>query len=103
MSDKDALERGIELLQTNEGELPILALVFQRNIWKRSGISIEGALTAFTVYAQIVEGLPCEDPNYKWDSDQIDTKDWFERHAKKEWYIGEDNELRCKNGPRSFL
>lgn len=60
-----ALERGIQLLKVPVKDLPPLAYEFGKKLCKEVGMCIETFLTAYTVYAQCVEGLECDDSLYK--------------------------------------
>jgi hypothetical protein len=69
-----ALSRGEEMLYIPMKDLPPLALEFARHLCKQYGMCIETMLTAYTVYAQCVEGLDCKDDLYK--ARDIDIE-WF--------------------------
>ena len=59
---KDACERAEEIL--NMENPPKLALAYAKKLTEKSGYCAEALLTAFAQYAQIEEGLPCEDDLY---------------------------------------
>jgi hypothetical protein len=61
---KTAEERGGEMMLIPMGKLPPLALEFGKKLWKEFGMCSEVLLTAWTVYAQCVEGLECCDDLY---------------------------------------
>ncbi len=67
MTDKmDALDRSLQLMRLPMYKLPPLALGFARFLGRRSGgICMEVLITAYAVYAQMVEGLPCKDDLYR--------------------------------------
>lgn len=70
----DALDRGIEMLGTKIGELPPLAREFACHLCNQVGMCIEVLLTAYAVYAQCAEGLPCSDDLYVARPEQ---REWF--------------------------
>ena len=61
---KDALEREQELMLVPMKDLPELATDYLHNLSGRTGVCMEICLTAYTAYAQMVEGLPCKDSLY---------------------------------------
>ena len=75
-----AEERGIELLTIPMKDLPALAKDFARKLCKEVGVCIEVMLTAYTIYAQCVENLPCTDSLYKARPSDIQ---WFEEQLLK--------------------
>lgn len=64
MPKLDAVDRAKELLNVKRSQLPPLALEFCGHLCSEVGSSIEVILTAFAVYAQCVEHLPCADELY---------------------------------------
>ena len=58
---KNATERADEMLQTPIAELPKLALAYLRKMCYDFGDEKEVMRKAFAHYAQIEEGLPCDD------------------------------------------
>lgn len=71
--------RGLEMMLVPMKLLPKLALDFAQHLCSQMGMCSETLLTAWTVYAQEVENLPCTDTLYL--SRPID-KEWFaERKA----------------------
>jgi hypothetical protein len=60
----DAMERARELMATPSKDLPPLAYKYAQELCRTIGISAEVMITAFAFYAQIVEGLPCEEECY---------------------------------------
>lgn len=60
----DAVARGMELLETKGKDLPPLALEAARHLCRQVGGCLEVILTAYANYAEIIEGLPCNDGNY---------------------------------------
>lgn len=62
---KTAEERGMEMMLIPMNQLPPLALKFGRHLCKQVGMCGEVLLTAWTVYAQCVEGLECKDALYQ--------------------------------------
>jgi len=75
MSDcSTAEERGMEMMYIPMGKLPPLALEFAKQLCKQMGMCGEVLLTAWTVYAQCVEGLPCDDDLYM--AREVD-RQWF--------------------------
>lgn len=63
--NKDAVERGQEMLVMPMNQLPPLAVEFAQKLCNELGGCIEVFLTAYAVYAQCVEGLRCKDSLYK--------------------------------------
>jgi hypothetical protein len=60
-----AEERGQEMMSIKMNELPPKALEFAKKLCKEVGMCGETLLTAWTIYAQCVENLPCSDDLYK--------------------------------------
>ena len=86
---KTAEERGMEMMFIPMGELPPLALKFLKKLCGEIGGCGETYLTAWTVYAQCVEGLSCNDDLYK---ARIEDIAWFETakvSGEKSRYFGE--------------
>lgn len=70
----DAVKRGTEMLNQPMNQLPTLATEFAQKLCREVGVCLEVLLTAYVVYAQIVEGLPCDDSLYQArDND----REWF--------------------------
>lgn len=61
---KDALERGMEMLAVKIKDVPPIAREFADYLCNEVGMCIEVFLTAYTAYAQCVEGLPCSHDLY---------------------------------------
>lgn len=75
-----AEDRGMEMMSIPMDELPPLALAFAKKLCSEVGMCGEVLLTAWTVYAQCVENLPCTDDLYKArDKD----KAWFAAQMEK--------------------
>ena len=67
------------MLLVPTGKLPKLALDFLNRLGSESGgVCMETCLTAYTVYAQCVEGRPCDDELYKARPQDIE---WFRQNA----------------------
>lgn len=81
-----ALVRGMEMLKIPMGQLPEPALLYAAYLNSKVGLCLEVLLTAWTTYAQIVEGLPCEDELYKVDDD-----------IKADWEYAQANFVRLPN------
>ena len=62
---QDALARARDLFETPFGKLPKLALAYFQEMNRTFGACGEVGLTAFAHYAQLEEGLPCKDPEYR--------------------------------------
>lgn len=77
---KTAEQRGMEMLTVKMGDLPPLAVDFAKHLCSEVGMCTETLLTAWTVYAQEVEGLICTDELYK--SREEDQK-WFRVEVKE--------------------
>lgn len=60
-----AMDRANELMSVPGRTLPDLAQRYVARMVGMTGICMEVCYTAFAHYAQVVEGLPCEDPQYK--------------------------------------
>ena len=71
---RDAVERGIQLATIPMKDVPLLAREFLWHLAKNVGMCGEVCITAFAVYAQCVEGLPCDDSLYAARPDDIE---WF--------------------------
>ncbi len=71
---KDAVERGIQLATTPMKDVPLLAREFLWHLAKKVGMCGEVCITAFAVYAQCVEGLPCDDSLYAARPEDVE---WF--------------------------
>lgn len=83
-----ALGRGQEMMHTKMGQLPSLALEHLEYLSKQIGMCMEVCLTVYTVYAQIVEGLECDDELYIPDQDAIN---WYSKKGFS--YSGKVNSL----------
>jgi hypothetical protein len=59
-----AVERGIALMKIPMRDLPPEAFIFCGYMCKRYMMCMEVMLTAYCYYAQIVEGLSCDDDLY---------------------------------------
>lgn len=77
---KAAEQRGMEMMSIKMGQLPPLAVEFAQQLCREVGMCMEVLLTAWTVYAQCVEGLPCTDELYRarpcdveWFQDSLST------------------------------
>lgn len=77
MTNITAEERGMNMMHIPMGEIPPLARKYAAYQCKQFGMCGEVLLTAWTVYAQCVEGLICNDPNYQ------------ARHLDIEWFAKE--------------
>ena len=72
--NQDAVDRAQELLSVPMSQLPPLALEFVKKLCSEAGGCIEVFLTAYAVYAQCVEGLPCADDLYQVRPEH---REWF--------------------------
>ncbi len=59
-----AVTRGMEMLRLPMGDLPQVAIIYAGYLCRRVGMCIEVLLSAYVTYAQIVEGLSCDDDLY---------------------------------------
>ena len=75
----DAVDRGIEMANTPMGKLPPLSIDFLRHLAGKVGMCGEVCITAFSVYAQCVEGLPCDDDLY---AARPEDRQWFAERVK---------------------
>jgi hypothetical protein len=78
MITKTALERGQEMMYIKMSELPELAMDHLKYLSGKIGMCMEVCLTVYTVYAQIVEGLPCDNELYIPDQDAIS---WYKNRG----------------------
>ncbi len=67
MSYSPAVERGIEMMRIPMRDLPEKALIMCRHMCDTYMMCMEVMLTAYVVYAQIEEGLECDDDLYRVD------------------------------------
>ena len=84
MAQCDAVRRGMELLVTPMNQVPPLAIEFARNLARESGgMCGEVFVTAYSVYAQCVEGCECNDQLYM---ARPQDREWFDaaRERKEE-------------------
>lgn len=78
---KTAEERGMEMLVIPLKDIPPVAMNFLKKLAVESGgACLEVYLTAWTVYAQCVEGLECTDELYKARPQDVQ---WFKENATK--------------------
>lgn len=75
LKEKTAEDRGMEMMLIPMGKLPPLALDFAKHLCAQMGMCGEVLLTAWTVYAQCVDGLSCDNDLYQ--ARPCD-RDWFE-------------------------
>lgn len=83
-----ALSRGQEMMRIKMCDLPELAIGHLKYLSAKIGMCMEVCLTVYTVYAQIVEGLPCDDELYIPDADSIR---WYKDRGYD--YNGKSNSL----------
>jgi hypothetical protein len=69
---KNAVERAGQMMRVPMKDLPPIALDYAKRLSSQVGFCGEVLLTAWAVYAQIVEGLPCDDELYTPTQDAID-------------------------------
>lgn len=75
-----AVRRGIEMMRWPTSQIPTSAMLYAAYLCKSYGLCGEVLLTAYVVYAQIVEGLNCGEDLYQvteavraeWDQVQDD-------------------------------
>ena len=67
----NALERASEMMRMPMKDLPEVAVEYAKHLACRVGFCGEVLYTAWAVYAQMVENLPCDDPLYYPDPDAI--------------------------------
>ena len=60
----DAMERTQKLMAMKGSEVPELAFKFTQHLCSKVGACGEVIATAYAIYAQCVEGLPCNDSLY---------------------------------------
>lgn len=61
---KDAVERAQEFFSKPGREIPKLAFVYAQELCRRYGGCCEVIISAYAHYAQLEEGLPCNDDLY---------------------------------------
>ena len=76
-----AIDRAGEMMFIPIRELPELARQFATKMGKEIGMCGEVMVTAFAIYAQCVEGLPCNDISYLAKPDDIE---WFKEKMSKQ-------------------
>lgn len=69
-----AVDRAMEMMAIPMNQLPPLAVKFARRLCNEVGMCGETFVTAYAVYAQIVEGLPNNDSLY---SAREQDRKWF--------------------------
>jgi hypothetical protein len=67
----DALQRASEMMRIPMKDLPEIAIEYAKHLCNRVGMCMEALYTAWAVYAQIVEKLPCDDFLYIPNGDAI--------------------------------
>lgn len=70
----NADQRAAELFATRIDELPPLAVGYAKHLFMKTGACAEVAISAYRKYAQVVEGLPCDEPLYHPDDE---CRAWF--------------------------
>lgn len=73
-----AIERAVAMAALPMNQLPPLALGFLKHLSSQIGMCGEVCITAYAVYAQIVEKLECNDSLYCPDED---ARKWFAAHG----------------------
>ena len=63
----DSISRAHKMMELPTADLPEIAIKYIRHLGKRYGLCGEVILTALCHYAQVIEGLSCEDAMYKID------------------------------------
>ncbi len=84
VTKKTAEERGMEMMLVPMGKLPPLALAYAQELCRQVGQSGDVLITAWTVYAQLIEELDCADEAYK---PTPDARIWFARNKEKAWRV----------------
>ena len=76
-----AEERAHELFfETKITDVPLGALEYCKHLYKEIGVCSETCLTAYTHYAQAIEGLKTNDPLYVIDQAG---QEWFRKNGKR--------------------
>jgi len=75
---KDAITEGMKMMAVPMGKLPPVAVEYARRLCNQVGMCMEVLLTAWIVYQQIVENLPCDDSLYYPTQDAID---WYQEQG----------------------
>jgi len=65
------------MMVTPMKDLPVIAVDFAKHLCHQFGGCMEVFLTAWTVYAQCIEGLQCTDELYKANDEHIE---WFKNY-----------------------
>lgn len=81
MTKITAEQRGLQMMEIKLKDVPPLALEFCRHLCSELGGCMEVLLTAWTVYAQCVEGLECTDDLYRARPQDIA---WFKERLAKQ-------------------
>jgi hypothetical protein len=76
-SKKTSVDRAVELMSVPAKDLPPIALAFRNQLCSELGMCMEVCLTAFAVYANLVEGLECDDAAYAPRGVDVE---WFATH-----------------------
>ncbi len=77
-SIKTAEARGMEMMNLPMSSLPPVARAYAKKLCDEVGMCTEVLLTAWTVYAQCVENLPCSDFLYRARPQDFE---WFKQQA----------------------
>jgi hypothetical protein len=77
----NAIERGQQMMHVPMDQLPEAALKFAAHLCRKFGMCGEVMLSAYITYAQVEEGLPCEDSLYKLTEEH---RGWYEE-AQRTW------------------
>jgi hypothetical protein len=65
ITQPDALDEAIKMMQVPMKDLPSLALEFGRHLSSQYGMCMEVLLTAYACYNQAVLGMPCSNEEYR--------------------------------------
>ena len=95
-----ATARGQEMMRPPIGELPELAREFAGHLCQEVGMCAEVMITAYTVYAQCVEGLECDDDLYRPRPQDVD---WFKDKEIERLGLGPDDLETDGYGDRSSI
>lgn len=92
----DAVARAVELATIPMREVPLPALFYARFLCDLVGMCGETFISAYATYAQVVEGLSCDDPLYAL-TDQH--RAWYEAAQRDYVLVGMKVRRKACAGP----
>ena len=76
--NQDALTRASEMITMPMNKLPKLCQEYLKHLGNQVGMCMEVCLTAYAHYNQVIEGMPCENEQYKVSREG---KEWFSANS----------------------